>query len=148
MIRESQIRKLAEAHLAGTDRFIVDVIVKPGNRILVFIDSDTSVLIDHCASLSRYIESHLDRDTEDFELNVSSSGIDHPYTLVRQYIKNTGREVIVTLPDEQKITGTLVAADQKGFDILEKKKEKKIITEIAHHFAYSEIKETKEVIKF
>lgn len=148
MIRESQIRKLAEEHLAGTDRFIVEVIVKPGNRILVFIDSDTSVLIDHCASLSRYIESHLDRDAEDFELNVSSSGIDHPYTLVRQYIKNTGREVTVTLPDEQKITGTLVAADQKGFDILEKKKEKKIITEIPHHFAYSEIKETKEVIKF
>lgn len=148
MIRESQIRKLAEEHLAGTDRFVVDVIVKLGNRILVFIDSDTSVLIDHCASLSRFIESHLDREAEDFELNVSSSGIDHPYTLVRQYIKNIGREVSVLLPEGNKIDGTLTAANDQGFDVLEKKKEKKIITEVPHHFAYSEIKETKEVIKF
>lgn len=148
MIRESQIRKLVEEHLAGTDRFIVDVIVKSGNRILVFIDSDTAVLIEHCISLSRFIEKSLDRDTEDFELNVSSSGIDHPYTLARQYVKNVGREVSVTLPDGTKITGTLTAADDKGFDLLEKKKEKKVITEILHHFAYSDIKETKEVIKF
>ena len=78
MITDKLIREWIEEHLSGTDRFLVDLTIKSGNRILVFIDSDTSVLIEHCISLSKFIESHLDRDIEDFELNVSSSGLDHP----------------------------------------------------------------------
>ena len=148
MILESQIRKWTDEHLEGTDRFLVEVYVKPGNRILIFIDSDTSVLIDHCISLSRFIESHLDRDKEDFELNVSSAGLDQPYRMVRQYIKNIGREVAVTLPDGQRITGTLISTNDEAFEVLEKIKVKKQITEVNHRFTYTEIKETKEIFKF
>jgi ribosome maturation factor RimP len=66
MILESQIRKWTTSILKEPTGSGVEVYVKPGNRILIFIDSDTSVLIDHCISLSRFIESHLDRDKEDF----------------------------------------------------------------------------------
>jgi ribosome maturation factor RimP len=126
---------------------VVSIAVRSDNRIRIFIDSDSHVLIEHCIELSKYIESQLDRDTEDFELNVSSSGLDQPYKLSRQYIKNIGREISVLLKDNSKIIGTLVTADKDGFSIKETTKIKKTITETTHSFLYSEIKETKEIIK-
>jgi ribosome maturation factor RimP len=148
MIDTNKIKALIDEHLEGSDRFLVDLILKPGNRILIFIDSDTGILIDHCVSLSRFIEKNLDRETEDFELNVSSSGLDQPYRLTRQYIKNIGREVSVVCNDNRLIKGKLAAADEQGCEILEIVKEKKKSTEISHRLEYTDIKETKEIIKF
>ncbi len=148
MISDKIIRQYIDENLAGTDLFLVDLTIKPGNRILVFLDSDTSVLIEHCIGLSKFIESQLDRDAEDFELNVSSAGLDHPYKLLRQYIKNIGREISVTLNDGRKVEGALIFADEKGIEVIEKTKEKKAIIEIKHSFSFTEIKETKEIIKF
>lgn len=148
MITRDQIRRLAEEKLEGTDRFLVEVLVKPGNRIMIFIDSDSHVSIDHCVELSRHIEKQLDRESDDFELNVSSSGLDQPYKLSRQYIKNIGREVSVTDNEGNKVTGILKKADENGFEVIETRKIKKEITEKLYIFSYSEIKETKEIIKF
>jgi ribosome maturation factor RimP len=148
MIDTQLIQLLAEEHLEGTDCFLVSVVVKPDNRIRVFIDSDTFVQIEHCITLSRFIEANLDREKEDFELNVSSAGLDQPYKLVRQYIKNVGRDVSVTLIDKRKLEGKLIKADQEGINLLETKKVKKEIIETSHRFLYTEIKETKEIIKF
>ncbi len=147
MISEQLIKDLTNTHLEGTDRFAVSVAVRSDNRIRIFIDSDTHVLIEHCIELSKFIESQLDRESEDFELNVSSSGLDQPYKLSRQYIKNIGREVSVLLKDNTKIEGTLTAADDKEFSVNAVTKIKKVITETAHKFLYSDIKETKEIIK-
>ncbi len=147
MISEQLIKELTNTHLEGTDRFAVSIAVRSDNRIRIFIDSDTHVLIEHCIELSKFIESQLDRDIEDFELNVSSSGLDQPYKLSRQYIKNIGREVAVLLKDNNKIDGTLIAADNESFSIKEITKVKKIITETTHSFQYRDIKETKEIIK-
>jgi ribosome maturation factor RimP len=147
MISEQLIKDLTTTHLEGTDRFAVSIAVRSDNRIRIFIDSDTHVLIEHCIELSKFIESQLDRDIEDFELNVSSSGLDQPYKLSRQYIKNIGREVAVLLKDNNKISGTLIAADNDSFSLKEVTKAKKIITETIHTFLYSDIKETKEIIK-
>ncbi len=147
MISEQLIKDLTNTHLEGTDRFAVSVAVRSDNRIRIFIDSDTHVLIEHCIELSKFIESQLDRETEDFELNVSSSGLDQPYKLSRQYIKNIGREVSVLLKDNSKIEGTLTAADDKEFSVNAVTKIKKVITETTHKFLYSDIKETKEIIK-
>jgi ribosome maturation factor RimP len=85
---------------------------------------------------------------EDFELNVSSAGLDQPYRIVRQYIKNIGRDVNVLKTDNSRLSGTLLSANENGFSIRETKKEKKVITEIIHQLLYSEVKETKEIIKF
>ena len=147
MISEQLIKDLTNTHLEGTDCFAVSIAVRSDNRIRIFIDSDTQVLIEHCIELSKFIESQLDRDIEDFELNVSSSGLDQPYKLSRQYIKNIGREVAVLLKDNNKISGTIITADNDSFSIKEITKAKKIITETIHCFLYSEIKETKEIIK-
>ncbi len=147
MISEQLIKDLTNQHLEGTDRFAVSIAVRPDNRIRIFIDSDSRVLIEHCIELSKFIESQLDRDVEDFELNVSSSGLDQPYRLSRQYIKNIGREVSVLQKDNSKTEGTLVAADEVGFTLKQITKVKKVITENIHTFLYSDIKETKEIIK-
>ena len=147
MISEQLIKDLTAQHLEGSDRFAVSVAVRSDNRIRIFIDSDTHVLIEHCIELSKFIEGQLDREVEDFELNVSSSGLDQPYKLPRQYIKNIGREVSVLQKDNSKIEGTLIAADEKGFSVKEITKIKKVITENTHTFLYSDIKETKEIIK-
>jgi len=130
MISEQLIKDLTTQHLAGSDRFAVSVAVRSDNRIRIFIDSDTHVLIEHCIELSKFIESQLDREIEDFELNVSSSGLDQPYKLSRQYIKNIGREVAVLQKDNTKIEGTLLAADENGFTLKTVTKVKKNITEI------------------
>jgi ribosome maturation factor RimP len=105
------------------------------------------VLIEHCIELSKFIESQLNREIEDYELNVSSSGLDQPYKLSRQYIKNVGRDVAVLLKDNNKVEGTLIDADEEGFSIKAISKIKKITTETTHKFLYSDIKETKEIIK-
>jgi ribosome maturation factor RimP len=147
MISEQLIKDLTSTHLEGTDRFAVSVAVRSDNRIRIFIDSDTQVFIEHCIELSKFIESQLDRETEDFELNVSSSGLDQPYKLSRQYIKNIGREVSVLQKDNSKIEGTLIEADTEGFIVKETTKVKKVVTETTHKFLYSDIKETKEIIK-
>ena len=115
---------------------------------MVFVDSDTLLTIADCAGLSKFIESHLDREAEDFELSVSSPGIDMPYRNVRQYLKNIGREVSVVTNDGIKRIGTLVTADQQGIELLEVLKVKKVITELHHRIEYADIKETKEIITF
>ena len=147
MISEQLIKDLTNQHLEGTDLFIVSVAVRSDNRIRIFIDSDTHVSIEHCIVLSKFIESQLDRGIEDYEINVSSSGLDQPYKLSRQYIKNIGREVSVLLNDNNKIEGTLITADEQGFSVTQITKVKKVITETTHSFLYSDIKETKEIIK-
>jgi ribosome maturation factor RimP len=147
MISEQLIKDLTAQHLEGSDRFVVSIAVRSDNRIRIFIDSDTCVLIEHCIQLSKFIESQLDRDAEDFELNVSSSGLDQPYKLPRQYKKNIGREVDVLLKDNNKICGTLIAADETGFSVKEITKVKKVNIETTHTFLYSDIKEAKEIIK-
>jgi ribosome maturation factor RimP len=148
MINERLIKQLIEEHFSGSDCFLVDLNIKTGNRIRVFIDSDTAVHIEQCIGLSKFIESHLDRDIEDFELNVSSAGLDHPYKLLRQYVKNIGRDVAVTLNDGSKAEGSLTSADELGFEILETLKEKKLTIQVKRKFNFTEIKETKEIIKF
>ena len=95
MISEKQIRKIVEAHFIDTDRFVVAINISKNNRIEVLIDCMTNIAIKDCVALSRYIESNLDRETEDFELMVSSAGIDEGLILDKQYIKNVGREKVL-----------------------------------------------------
>ena len=148
MINEKLISNIIQLAIGGTDKFLVEVKVRTGNRIMVFVDSDTLLTIADCAGLSKFIESHLNRESEDFEISVSSPGIDMPYRNVRQYLKNTGREVSVVMNDGIKRIGTLIAADQQGMELLEVTKMKKVVTELRHRIEYTDIKETKEIIKF
>jgi ribosome maturation factor RimP len=150
MIKEEFIRSLAEQHIAGTDKFIVDVKVKQGNRILVFVDADNGVTIADCAKLSRFIESNLDRNTEDFDLEVSSAGLDLPLILARQYKKNMGREVKVILKSGLVKTGILTNISEKELEItetiIEKINKKKEIRKVPVSLEFDQVKETRLVI--
>jgi ribosome maturation factor RimP len=143
-----EITRLVNEHLEGTDKFLVEAFIKPSNRIYVFIDGDHGVKISDCVELSRYIESHYDRETVDYELNVSSSGADQPIKLPRQYLKNIGRSLQVKLPDETIVTGKLEATDEKGITLItEGDKKKKVIPETLK-LTFGEIVESKVIISF
>jgi len=148
MINAEDIRKTIEQKLETTDKFVVEVRVKSGNHITVLLDSDTSINIDDCIAVTRLIESVFDRETEDYDLVVSSAGIDQPYKLRRQYQKNIGREVEVTLTDKSTFAGKLMATDETGITVYRKTKVKKVETEETRQIPFNEIKQTKEIISF
>ena len=111
MIASSFIKELVEEHLQTTGLFLVDVLVKPDNTIIVILDGNEAVTIDDCVRISRLIERSLDRDKEDFELKVMSAGADAPFRDERQYRKNIGRKVKVITKEGVKHQGLLTAFD-------------------------------------
>ena len=151
MVDNLQILELVHNHLEGSDKFLVELKVKAGNKIMVFIDGDQGVNVDDCIQLSRYIESKLNRNVDDYALEVSSPGTEQPLKLRRQYIKNTGRFVKVVKNDETIIEGQLLSSGEESIDLLVQvpipgkkfKKEEKNIS-----LTYAEIKETKVLAKF
>lgn len=154
MIDKQVVRQLVEEKLASTDNYLVDVEIKPGNLIVVEIDNDEAVCIDDCVELSRYLEEHLDRDVEDYELEVGSAGITSPFKVLRQYIKNIGNEVEMLLKSGVKLTGVLKAADEQGLVVTVEKQVKpegakrKMTVEEDLSYTYEEIKYTKYLIRF
>lgn len=99
MIEKKKIEELIAEELAETDRFLVELNINNANHIEVFIDSDKLVGIDHCVELSRHIESNLDREEQDFFLNVSSAGLDLPLRKKRQYLKHIGQLLKIKFTD-------------------------------------------------
>ncbi|MDR1455275.1 MAG: ribosome assembly cofactor RimP [Tannerella sp.] len=154
MIEKDIITRLAEAHLATSECFLVEVSITPDNLIVVEIDRDTAVGIDDCAALSRYIEEHLDREAEDFELEVGSAGLSAPFKTVRQYIKNSGNEVEMQLVSGKKLTGTLRTADGQGASLAVATKvrpegaKRKVTVIEEQRYGYDEIKYTKNIVRF
>ena len=116
MINKEQVAILCEEALANTDRFLVEVKVKPNNVIEVYVDSDTAVNIDHCAELSRYINEKLDRDVEDYELSVLSWGLSGALKMDRQLQKYVGKDVEVKTKETGKIQGKLVSFDAENVE--------------------------------
>ena len=117
MINKEQISKLVEESIQDTDLFLVEVKVKPSNVIEVFIDSDTAVNIDQCVAVSRYVESKMDRDAEDFELSVLSWGLSGALKLDRQLQKYVGKDVEVKTKEQGKFQGKLVSFNAEKLEI-------------------------------
>ena len=109
MISKAQISTLVEEAIQNTDLFLVEVKVKPSNIIEVYVDADSAVNIDQCVRISRFVESKLDRDVEDFELSVMSYGLSGALKLPRQFAKYQDKAVEVKTKEQGKIAGTLVA---------------------------------------
>ena len=129
------------------DKFVVSVKITPYNRIFFEIDGYNGINIDDWIELSRYIESQLNRDEEDFELNVASAGLDSPLRLTRQYIKNVGRDLSVTMTDGEKIEGELTAANEEEIVVSPLAGRKKIKPEPIT-IKYADIKVAKMIVKF
>ena len=146
MIEKIKILELVNNTLEGSDKFLVNLKITPDNRIYVDIDGDNGVTIDDCIELSRAIEGQLDRDEEDFALDVSSAGADQPLKLIRQYRKNVGRELEVLTVDGERAEGTLEDASDEGI-VLRTKGTKKQAPETLR-MAYRDIKSARVTIKF
>lgn len=154
MITAEKIQGLVEAKIAEGSNFIVDVAVKPGNNIYILIDNDNGLSIKDCVEMSRYVESQLDREKEDFELHVSSPGLDRPLKNLRQYKKYINKEVAVTTKEGKKLSGKLLKASEEGIELetrskeaVEGKKGKQLITRNIN-LTFNQIKETKVVVSF
>ena len=124
MIQASTIRQLAEAYLEGTSGFIVDVRVGESNTISILLDDDAATSISQCMALSRHLEDELDREAEDFALDVSSPGLDQPIQILRQYIKNIGRGVQLKIRNAGKVEGELVGATEESVTIKTREKQR------------------------
>ncbi len=151
MITKEKVQSLAQEVLL-VDQFIVDITVGAGNVILVLVDSDSGISVGECVEISRHIEHSLDREEEDFSLEVSSPGLSFPLKVVRQYPKNIGREVEVVTLNGEKQKGILKSADSTSFELetilKEKIAGKKVATAKLIPYKYDQIKTVKIVISF
>ena len=154
MISVEKIKEIVDIKIAESTNFIVDISVKPGNKIVVLLDNDKGVSISDCVAMSRHVEFSLDRETEDFELNVMSPGLTEPLKIIRQYQKYIGKEIDVVTKENKKLTGKLISVNEQWIQLESKTKEKIegkkgkqiIINNI--NLTFSQIKETKIVISF
>ena len=153
MITKEQIIDLSSEALADSDRFVVDVTVSKSNVINLYIDADSSVTIDHCVALSRFIESRLDREVEDYELSVSSAGIDYPLLKHRQLNKYIEKDLEITNNDGVKKLYKLLSFTEELLNVQEATvkmlgKLKKTVYAEPSELSFKYIKEIKPYINF
>jgi ribosome maturation factor RimP len=151
MISKEKIQYLVDKMLSE-DMFIVDINVSSGNAIAVSVDSDSGISIDKCVGISRYIEQNLDRENEDFSLEVSSPGLTQSFKVWRQYIKNIGQKIEVVTKGGEKLEGILKSVNEESFElgITVKDKINGKITQVDKSvvFPFEQIKTVKLVISF
>jgi ribosome maturation factor RimP len=154
MITRESVTQLIEAKIAETDMFIVDVTVRPGNVIDVTLDSDAGITIEACTGVHRHLLHEMDREVEDYSLEVSSPDLTKPLMVLRQYIKNIGRDLAVKKADKSKIEGRLLAANEQEITLLTEQKEEvpgkkgKKLVEREITIPFTEMTEAKVMIRF
>jgi ribosome maturation factor RimP len=147
MIEKQKIEGLVEECIRGTGLFLVSVKVNSANRIVILADKNEGITIDECASIHRYIENGLDRDVEDFELQVSSPGLDLPFGVLAQYFKNEGKKVEVIDQEGIKWVGKLKNVTEGGFELETEKKTKGMAMELKDiSFNFDQIKSTRVIL--
>ncbi|GGW92652.1 MULTISPECIES: ribosome assembly cofactor RimP [Salegentibacter] len=153
MLQDKVENLLKEAFQENNSLFLIDLNITKDNKISVVIDGDNGVSVNDCIAVSRKVEHNLDREEEDFSLEVSSAGVSEPLRLERQYRKNLGRKLQVTTNNE-KIEATLTEVDQNGIKLNWKAREPKPVGKGKHTvqkeavLPYSEITDAKVMITF
>ena len=154
MITKEAIYQKVCHFLENSDYYLVDLKISTDNRISIEIDAIEGVSIDFCVELNRHIESCLDREEEDYELEVSSAGLTEPFKVLNQYKKNINNEVEVLTKAGKKTIGILTEVNETAFTIQIEKMEKpegakrKIKTTENIIFSYEDIKTTKYIYRF
>lgn len=141
MLNKDYIENLTNEYLSDSNIFLTSIKILKNNKITVTIDSDNGVTIDDCAKISKYIESKLDRNTEDFELTVMSFGLGDFFSLKRQYKKNIGQHIEVILNDDTKKQGLLHNFENDKITLTNKKQNEETIN-------WSDIKKSRVLINF
>jgi ribosome maturation factor RimP len=153
MLQERVENLLEEAFQEYNSLFLISLNISDQNHILIVIDGDEGVSVDDCIAVSRAIENNLDREEEDFSLEVASSGVSEPLKFPRQYQKNIGRKLEVTTKTD-KFVGNLTGVNEDGIVLSWKAKEPKpigkgkVTVDKEAKIAFQEIEKAKVVITF
>lgn len=153
MIDKKQVESVVNEWLQGREYFLVEVSVSADDCIVVTIDHADGVWVEDCADLSRFIESRLDRDAEDYELEVGSAGLGQPFRVHRQYEIHVGKPVETQTKDGHRWQGTLTEVVADGFTMEVEQKVKPEGAKRARkelvpmHFTFDEVAYTKYLIK-
>lgn len=154
MISKDTVRSIVEEWLDGKEYFLVDIEISPDDRIVVEIDHADGVWIEDCVALSRYIEDHLSRDEEDYELEVGSAGLGQPFKVPQQYHCFVGKDVEVLDADGKKYKGVLKSVDGGDFTVTVEEKQKvegkkrPQLVSVDRTFQMDTVKYTKYLINF
>lgn len=145
------VKKLLQP-LLEDDIFLVDLKIKPTNNFKIYLDADSGLGIEKCIRINRKLYKIMEEmgiyPDGDFSLEVSSPGLGEPLKMLRQYVKNIGREVEVDLMDETHVEGKLVTADENEISLTYTEGKGKKAVEINKTILLSDIKQTKVLIKF
>ena len=154
MIDKNVVKKLVDEWLQDKEYFLVSIEISQDDKIVVEIDHADGVWIEDCVALSKYIEDHLSRDDEDYELEVGSAGLGQPFKVPQQYINFIGKEVEVLDADGKKVKGILKAVDGNDFTVsVEEKvkvegKKRPVKQEVDLTYQMDKVKYTKYIISF
>jgi ribosome maturation factor RimP len=154
MIDKNIVKSIVEEWLQEKDYFLVDIQISNDDRIVVEIDHADGVWIEDCVELSRFIESRLSRDEQDYELEVGSAGLGQPFKVEQQYKNFIGKTVEVLTADGKKVAGVLKSVDGRDFTVsvkekqtLEGKKRPQLV-DVDHSYNMDEVKYCKYLISF
>ena len=142
----AKIESAVEIAATDNDAFLVELELKPNNIIVAFVDSDNGLTIEQIKMINRQIESHLDRDVEDFNLTVSSPDLNRPLKSWRQYKKNVGRYLKVKFNERQE-EGMLMKVEAK-YLVLSVPNKKKSAPNTELEIQFADIAEAKVAIRF
>lgn len=154
MIEKATVEALVNEWLDGKDYFLTDLTVTPDDCITVEIDHADGVWIEDCVQLSKYIEEHLSRDEEDYELEVGSAGLGQPFKVLRQWINHVGKQVEIITADGRKLKGTLQEAAADHIVLTTRQKvqvegrKRPVMQDVEQTFPMTDIKSGKYIIEF
>jgi len=155
MIQKDTVIQSVKEWLENTSFFLVDVKINSENEIFIEFESETEdVTIDDCIDLSKFIESRLDREIEDFSLEVGSAGLGQPFKVLQQYKTHLGDEVEIVTKAGIKLSGILKSVDEDGFQLTVTRKvklensKKTMKMDIDEHYLHADVKSVKYVISF
>jgi len=153
-MNQTAVKDLVDEALALNESlYLIDLSISVNNKIQVIVDGDNGVALSECMRISRNINNSLDREEEDFSLEVATPDIAHPLIVKRQYIKNLNR-ILKVETSEEKFEGTLVEADEDKIVLNWKAREPKpigkgkVTVQKTATIEYKDIKEAKVKIVF
>lgn len=153
-MRAKVIQLLEEALDENESLFLIDLSISEGNKIRVILDGDTGVTVEDCIKVSRAIEHNLDREEEDFSLEVMSGGVSESLTIPRQYKKNIGRSLKVKVKEGSEVEGEITNVDDNAVTLKWKTREPKpigkgkVTVQKEAIIPYANIVEAKVMVKF
>lgn len=154
MIDKAKVQALVEQWLDGKDYFLTDLTVTADDCITVEIDQAEGVWIEDCVQLSRFIEEHLSRDEEDYELEVGSAGLGQPFKVLRQWQNHVGKQVEILTTDGRKLKGELREADADHIVVAVRQKvqvegkKRPVMQDVETHLLMTEVKSGRYLIDF